>query len=131
MSKVDFIKSKLGLLKKDDQSIFDSLADPLSKMAESSQTSNTIHIPADGNWFNVSFDAVEQKSDRLVISAKRTKNGVYGSPSDPDGRQYIVEFEGSRAAYLRGMYKHHHRKGGWPYVYWDIRSYTNHPQHSR
>lgn len=39
--------------------------------------------------------------------------------------EYVVEFEGTRAAYLRGYYFAAHRVGGWPYITWDIRSYAS------
>lgn len=96
-------------------------------MAQQGELTKKIHIPADGNWFSVSFDAIEVKKDRLVISAKRIKDGLTSVPYDPTERQYIVGFESSRAAYLRGFFKPHHPIYGWPYIGWDIHSYTNHP----
>ncbi len=127
MNKIDFIKQKLNLLAKDKQSVFQELGPSLQQMADKEQNQKIVKIPADGNWFTISYDAVEVRADRLVISAKRKLDGMHGSPNDPDGRYYVVEFEGTRAAYLRGMYKHRHRAGGWPYIYWDIRSYAGHP----
>ncbi len=127
MNKKDFINKKLDNLSKDGQPIFQDLGESFREMADTNHRQKVVKIPTDGNWFTLSYDAVELKSDRLVISAKRKLDGMAGSPYDPDGRYYAVEFEGTRAAYLRGMYKQRHRLGGWPYIYWDIRSYTNHP----
>lgn len=115
-----FIDEKLDLIKKDDQSIFTDIVDPLSKKLKGSPESSVFDIQADGNWFKISFTALEVKKDRLVINAERIRNGFFGE-------QYIVEFEGTRAAYLRGYYESTHRSGKWPYIHWDIRSYANHP----
>ncbi len=70
------------------------------------------------------------KKDRLVISAKRLRSGLVTSPYDPTEMEYVVEFQGTRAAYLRGYYKARHPMGGWPYISWDIRSYVNSPSNS-
>lgn len=113
-----FILEKFKLLKKDNQSIFTSMVDQLSEKVEDSPENSTFEIPIDGNWFKFSFTALEVKQDRLVINAERIKNGFFWD-------QYIVEFKGTRAAYLRGYYEASHRIGRWSYIYWDIRSYVN------
>ncbi|MGD8939521.1 MAG: hypothetical protein PVJ72_09080 [Gammaproteobacteria bacterium] len=127
MNEKDFIKGKLSIMAKDKQKGFDELVEPLSDMAQEGEQAKKVQIPADGNWFTISFEAIEIANDRLVISANRIKNGLVVSPYDPSEMQYIVEFEGTRAAYLRGYYKSYHPIGGWPYISWDIRSYANHP----
>lgn len=127
MSKYDFIKDKLSLMSKDKQEVFDELAPPLEAMAEHGETKKKVQVPSDGNWFSISFDAIDQKKDRLIISARRIQNGMVPAPYDPTEKQYIVEFEGTRAAYLRGYYKSRHPIGEWPFIWWDIRSYANHP----
>ncbi|MBI1422430.1 MAG: hypothetical protein GC149_03115 [Gammaproteobacteria bacterium] len=128
MSNKDFIMKKLNLMKKDKQPVFDRLVEPLSEMAEQGTQAQKIKIPSDGNWFKVSFDAVEVKTDRLVITAKRLVDGLVSASHDPSEKQYSVEFAGTRAAYLRGFYKSRHPKYSWPYIYWDIRAYANHPE---
>jgi hypothetical protein len=130
MAENDFIKNKLSLMTKDKQTVFDKLVDPLQEMALQGERSKKIRVPADGNWFSVSFDAVEVKKDRLVISAKRIIDGLTTASYNPSEKRYIVEFEGTRAAYLRGFYEPRHPVGGWPYIAWDIRSYANHPTDS-
>ena len=125
MSKENFIKDKILLMKKDNQNGFNDFVEPLQNMVEKNEVSKTVQIPADGNWFKLSFNAVEVKQNRLVISAKRIENGLITSSYDPSLKDYVVEFSGTRAAYLYGYYKHRHPAGGWPYIYWDIRSYTN------
>ena len=127
MSKKDFIKSKLDLIKKDNQDGFKDLAEPLAQMAENGEISKTVEIPADGNWFTISFDAVQVKENRLVISAKRVKDGLVPSRYDPSTMEYVVEFQGTRAAYLYGYYKPRHPILGRPFISWDIRSYANNP----
>ena len=127
MADKDFISNKLSLMQKDKQSGFDKLVEPLQELAQQPELHKKIQVPADGNWFSVSFDAVEVKKDRLVISAKRLQDGVVASPHDPSAKEYVVEFQGTRAAYIRGYYKSNHPMGGWPYIWWDIRSYANHP----
>jgi hypothetical protein len=123
-----FVKNKLELMAQDKQSGFDQFAPALADMASVGVQSRTIQIPADGNWFVVSFDAVEAKADRLLISAKRKMDGMSGVSHNPTEKQYIVEFQGTRAAYLRGFYEPQHRRFGWPYLYFDVRSYITHPQ---
>jgi len=120
MSNKKFIAEKLGLIRKDNQSVFASIVDPLSKTMEDSPEKLSFKVPVDGNWFKLSFTALELKKDRLVINAERIRNGFLGA-------QYIVEFKGTRAAYLRGYYERFHQGGKWPYIHWDIRSYANHP----
>ena len=120
MSIKKFIEDKLKLIKKDKQSVFSDMVDTLAKQIEDAPEASTFEIPIDGNWFRLSFTALEVKKDRLVIDAERIKNGFFGD-------QYIVEFKGTRAAYLRGYYESCHRVGRWPYIHWDIRSYINCP----
>jgi len=127
MSDKDFIIKKLNLIQKDRQPVFDKLVEPLTQMAEQGVQGKKIKITADGNWFNVSFDAVEAKKDRLVISAKRLQDGLMASRHDPAEKEYVVNFQGTRAAYLRGYYKPYHPVFRWPYIWWDIRSYANQP----
>ena len=67
MSKEDFIKSKLALMNKDSQDGFKDFVEPLQSMVDKSEASRTVQIPADGNWFTLSFNAVEVKQNRLVI----------------------------------------------------------------
>ncbi|MGH1486967.1 MAG: hypothetical protein ACRBCI_12165 [Cellvibrionaceae bacterium] len=124
MSDNDFVNSKLNFLKKDKQAVFSELAEPLAKMVESGEATNIVKIPSDGNWFKISFDAVQVREDRLVISAERVDDGVHTSG------QYRVNFKGTRAAYLRGYYEPRHIRFGWSYLYWDIRAYANHPKDS-
>lgn len=116
----DFIKAKLSLLKKDKQKIFLDLGGELDAMSENNITQKHVKISSDGNWFELSFDTVSERHDRLVISAQRIKNGFVGD-------RYMVAFNGTRAAYLYGYYEHRHRQGGWPYIHWDIRAYANSP----
>jgi hypothetical protein len=130
MSNINFIKNKLTFIEKDKQKIFSEFIDPLNSMAERGEVNKKIQIQADGNWFNLSFQSVEIKKDRLVISAERVVNGITPASYDPSEKQYVVEFQGTRAAYLRGYYKSRHPKGGWPFIWWDVRSYANHPNNS-
>lgn len=123
----DFIKGKLAILAKDKQNGFDEFVEPLSEMAKQEEHTKKIQIPTDGNWFTISFEAIEVAKDRLVIKADRVTNGMVVSSYDPTDQQYVVDFHGTRAAYLRGYYKPYHPMGGWPYISWDIRSYANHP----
>lgn len=135
MNKLDFIKRKLELMKKDKKvssgksgsidNVFD-LIEPVEDMAESSKEKNVLTLPADGRRFEISFDVVEKQDDKLVISAKRIKDGLYPTDFDPNEKAYIVEFHGTRAIYLRGNYKARHPGYGWSYISWDIRTYTNH-----
>ncbi len=128
MSDNNFIKDKLNILHQDKQPGFAPLHEALSEMAKSGEQARKIQIPADGNWFSLSFDAIEQKKDKLVISARRIKDGWKPNKFDPSGKVYTVEFEGTRAAYLVGYFNECHRQYGWPYIYWDIRSYITVPQ---
>jgi hypothetical protein len=48
------------------------------------------------------------------------------NPRDPTEKQYVVEFAGTRAAYLKGYYNPHHVAFGWPYISWDVRAYAKH-----
>jgi len=127
MSDKDFLIKKLNLMKKDKQRVFGDLAEPLAAMAEQGATTKKISIPADGNWFNVSFEAVQVKEDRAVITAQRIYDGMVAGRYDPALREFRVEFQGTRAAYLFGEYHTHHSIGHWPYISWDVRSYANHP----
>lgn len=128
MAEDNFIKDKMNLLRKDKQPEFDQFGEVLGQLAQAGESSRLVRIPADGNWFKVAFDAVEQKKDRLVVSARRVKDGLVGSKYDPSAKEYVVEFEGTRAAYLKGYHHDHHRRFGWPYISWDVRSYTTVPQ---
>lgn len=130
MSKEDFIKKKLSLMRKDQQAGFDDFVDPLQEMVEKGDVNKTVHVPKDGNWFAMSFDAVQVKENRLVISAKRIENGLISSSYDPSIKKYVVEFSGTRAAYIYGSYKSRHPIYGWSYIHWDVRSYANHPANS-
>jgi hypothetical protein len=128
MSKKDFIKSKLDFLKKDNQEVFKDLVEPLEQMADNGEISKTINIPTDGNWFTINFKAVQVKENRLVITAKRKQEGFVAPSYNPLEKEYVIEFVGTRAAYIRGFYKERHPLCGWPYIYWDVRSYANHPR---
>lgn len=128
MAENEFIKAKIDLMAQDKQAGFAQLAPALTDMAKTGVQTRTVQIPADGNWFVVSFDAIEEKTDRLVISAKRKIDGMMRASHDPSEKQYIVEFQGTRAAYLRAFYEPQHRRFGWPYISWDVRSYITHPQ---
>ncbi len=119
MDKKQFITKKLEFLKKDNQKTFSDLAEPLAKMLEKGEASKVVKVPS-GKYFDVSFDAVEVKENRLVISAARQSDGFVND-------RYIVGFENTRAAYLYGMYNSHNPKYGWSYLSWDIRAYRNHP----
>ena len=130
MADKDFIIKKLELMQKDKQKGFKELVEPLQDVAENNALHKTVDIPVDGNWFTVSFKAVEVNKNRLVIEAKRKKDGLIASSGDPSLKEYVVEFSGTRAAYLYGFYKPHHPIARWPYIYWDIRAYTNHPADS-
>ncbi len=127
MSDNDFLKTKLGLIKKDGAKDISDLVDPLSDMAKGGAKSGQITIPADGRVFDVSFDVVDQQKDRLIISAKKVKNGLYPLSYDPSTAEYLVQFEGLRSIYLRGNYKARHPMYGWSYISWDVRSYVNFP----
>lgn len=83
MSDKDFIINKLLLMKKDKQAVFDKLVDPLQEMAAQAEPGKKVKIPVDGNWFKVSFDAVEVKQNRLVISAQRISDGLVVNPHNP------------------------------------------------
>lgn len=124
MSENNFVKDKLTLMRADKQVGFGQFADSLDEMAKTGESFRKIQIPADGNWFKISFDAIEQNKDKLIISARRIKNGIHTNKYDPSAKSYTVEFEGTRAAYLIGYYEERHRRYGWPYLSWDIRSYT-------
>lgn len=130
MSMLKFIKIKLALISKDKQKVFKDLAEPINEMAEQEILLKKVQIPADGNWFKISFDAIEVKKDRLVISAERSVSGITPTQYDLTEKQYVVEFNGTRAAYLRGYYKARHPIGEWPFIWGDIRSYVNHPTNS-
>jgi len=128
MSNKDFILKKIGLIKKDGQEGFKDFVDPLQQMVDDNDFSKTVEIEADNNWFTLNFKAVQVKEDRLVITAKRKRDGLTPCRYDSSILEYAVEFHGTRAAYLYGYYKPRHPVGGWPYIYWDIRSYANHPK---
>ncbi len=113
----------MALLKKDNQQTFSELAEPLAKMLENGEATKIVKVPSDGNWFKVSFDAVELNENRLVIAADREDNSL-------QGERYIVSFKDTKAAYLYGMYNHRHTRFGWSYLSWDIRAYTQHPQNA-
>ena len=127
MSQEKFINGKLNLLAQDKQPIFDKIAGSLSTMVEKGELSKIVKIPTDNNWFKLSFDAVAVAEDRMVISAERLTDGLIKIPGDRNHGNYIVEFNGTRAAYLRGFFEHRHRIGGWPFIHWDIRSYAVSP----
>jgi len=120
MSFKKFIIEKLNIIKQDNQPEISRLVDPLTKKADDIDPSTSIIVPADKKKFQVSFPAIEVKKDRLVINAERVLDGFIGE-------QYVVEFKGTRAAYLRGSHNHSYRYGGWSYIEWDIRSYAEHP----
>lgn len=128
MSTEKFIKDKIENMLRDKQNVFKDLHGTINKILEEGEYTKTVHVPADDNWFNISFDAIEIKQDRMVISAKRIQNSFVPCSYDPSEKQYIVEFKGTRAAYLRGYYKARHPLGGWPYISWDVRSYASHPK---
>ncbi len=117
-------------MKKDKQKTFDSFVGPLEEMVEQDESRKVVQIPADGSWFEIAFDAVQVKENRLVISAKHKANGLESASHDPSEKEYVVTFDGTRAAYIRGYYKHNHPIYGWPFIYWDVRSYANHPTNS-
>ncbi len=117
-------------MKKDAQDGFKDFIEPLQEMVDANEVKKNIKIPADGNWFTLDFKAVQVKENRLVITAKRSHDGWKESGFDPSIKKYIVEFSGTRAAYLYGSYELKHIKYGWPYIHWDIRSYANHPNNS-
>ncbi len=130
MSNKDFIKKKLELLEKDNQNGFKDFVEPLNEMAESQSNSKTVEVKADGNKFKLNFQAVQIKENRLVISATRTQDGLIVCPHDPTVMEYVVAFNGTNAAYLKGYYKQRHPYFQKPYIYWDIRSYANSPNNS-
>jgi len=114
-------------MKKDKQKTFDSFVGPLEEMVEQNESRKVVQIPADGNWFKLSFDAVAVKENRLVISASKIKSGLETCSYDPSLQKYVVEFDGTRAAYIYGSYENRHPAYGWPYIHWDVRSYASHP----
>ena len=124
MNRKTFIEKKLELLKKDDAKGFGALAEPL---ANAKTSEKAIKIEVDGNWFKVKFDAIQIKEDRAVISAHRIYDGMVPGRFDPSLREFRVEFQGTRAAYLFGEYHSNHTIGRWPYISWDIRAYANNP----
>ena len=130
MDTKSFLLNKLKLLKKDQQLGFSDIAEPLAKSLEKNANANNIDIKADGNWFKVSLDAVQLDIDRAVISAQRIHDGMVPGRFNSSQREFRVEFQGTRAAYLFGEYHQSHRFGNWPYISWDIRSYANNPQSS-
>lgn len=79
-------------MKQDKQPVFDGFVGPLQEMAKQGELTKKINIPADGQWFSVSFDAVQVKEDRLVISAKRIQDGMMPNPHNPTEKQYVVNF---------------------------------------
>ncbi len=127
MNQKDFIKSKIELLAKDDQKTFNDMSSALDTMAEKGMRQNTVKLPTDGNFFKISFDAVKIKEDRLVITASRSQDGMYSNRYNPAEKEYRVEFDGTRAAYLIGLYNPSHRLGRWPYISWEVRAYANNP----
>lgn len=130
MSIKDFLNKRIQLIEKDGQQGFKDFVEPLQEMAENGKDSKTVEIEADGNWFTLNFKAVQVKENRLVISAKRAKDGLTPSRYNPSEKEYIVEFQGTRAAYIRGFYKERHPLAGWPFMWWDVRSYANHPNNA-
>ncbi len=128
MDRKTFIENKLALLKKDDTKGLGVLAEPLSKAYFDDKT---VKVNADGNWFEVTFDAVQVKEDRAVISAHRIYDGMVPGRFDPSLREFRIEFQGTRAAYLFGEYHNHHPIGCWPYISWDVRAYANNPLNSK
>ena len=128
MSNKDFLKEKISLISKDKQRVFKDFVGPLNEMIEQGETRKKVKVPADGNWFTLSFDAIELEQDRLVISAERIDGGVKTTHFDPRTKRYIVAFKGTRAAYLMGFYESHHTVIQKPYISWDVRAYANHPK---
>jgi hypothetical protein len=61
MSDKDFINSKLLLMKEDKQTVFTGFVGPLQEMAQQGELGKKVQIPVDGNWFTVSFDAIQVK----------------------------------------------------------------------
>jgi hypothetical protein len=120
MDRKDFILSKLKLAKQDKQKTFSNLSEPLAKMIEKDEASEIVKVPVDGNWFKIEFDAVKVKEDRLVISAKKMESPIQNDT-------YMINFEGTRAAYLAARYNHPSFRCPYPYIDWDIRSYAKHP----
>jgi hypothetical protein len=127
MSQEKFINSKLSMLTQDKQSVFSEIAAPLSAMMEKGDVSKIVKIPSDNNWFKLSFDAIQVAEDRMIISAERLTDGLIKIPGDRNHGNYIVEFNGTRAAYLRGFFEPRHRIGGWSFIHWDVRSYAVSP----
>ena len=129
MSNEKFLKDKLSLLQKNNQNGFKDFVGPMHEMADKNETSRVIKIPADGNWFKLSFDTVQLKEDRVVITAHRIYDGMTPSRSDSSTYEFRVEFrvefQGTRAGYLFGEYHQRHPLGGWPFISWDVRSYVN------
>ncbi|MBX2808139.1 MAG: hypothetical protein KTR20_05850 [Cellvibrionaceae bacterium] len=76
-----------------------------------------ITIPADGNWFEVPFQAEKNAKGQCVIKANKRSRGLYND-------QYRVDFQHTRAVYLRAYYEHRHPKYGWPFIHWQMRSST-------
>ena len=125
MSIKDFLNKRIKLIEKDGQKGFKNFVEPLHEMADSQNTSKPVEIEADGNWFTLNFKAIQVKENRLVISATRKLDGLIACSHDPSAMEYMVAFNGTRAAYLRGFYEPRHPFYGKPHIHWDIRSYTN------
>jgi len=107
----DFLLQKLKYLTKDAQPVFDRLSDTLQQGAENAAPGKSITVPVDGDWFRISFDAIEEKDDRAVITAHRTFDGMVAGRYNPCLREFRVEFHGTRAAYLFGEYHERHSLG--------------------
>lgn len=120
MLKQEFILEKLSVIKKDKQSGFIDLADPLSKMIENAPEESFYKVRMKDSWFTVNFTAMEVGENRLIINAERIQDGFQGD-------RYVVQFDGTRAAYLVGYYGEGYRTHSCPHIHWDIRSYTDHP----
>jgi len=114
-------------MEKDGQEGFKNFIEPLNDMADSQDIGKSVEIKADGNWFTLNFKAVQVKENRLVISATRKLDGLTDCSHDPSAMEYMVAFNGTRAAYLRGFYEARHHFYRKPHIHWDIRSYTNSP----
>lgn len=120
-----FITDKLATIQADKQTDFKDLLKPMADMAEKNE--RTRLVKADGNWFKVDFDVVDQIGNRLIIAAERINDGRMPSTHNPTAIEYRVEFKQTRAAYLYGYYSPVHRVGRWPYLSWNIRAYANAP----
>jgi hypothetical protein len=116
----DFLNKKIKTIIKDGQ--MGDFVEPLQEMMEAGDEEKAIRITPDGNWFKVSFDAVQVKKDRLLISAKKVTSHQF------DQHTYSIGFEGTRAAYLWAKVSQP-RFHGWSYLHWDVRAYREFQGH--